>query len=72
MTCLSSQAVDTLEVSMETLMGAEAAATVVSALVLFVGQRGIMPSNAPKHHKQQFVSPGDVVNPMPYEFGHHL
>ena len=72
MTGLSSQGVDTMEVNMETLIGAEAPATVVSALVLFVGQRGIRPSNAPKYHKQQFVSSGDVINPMPYEIDHHL
>jgi hypothetical protein len=61
-----------MEVIMKILIGAEATATVASALVLFVGQRGIRPSNAPKHHKQQFVPPGDVVNPIPYEIGHHL
>ncbi len=71
-TCLFSQGVDTMEVGMDILIGAKAAATVVIALVLFVGQRGIKPSNAPKHHKQQLVSPGDVVNPMLYEIGHHL
>ena len=71
-TDLFPQGVDTMEVSLETLIGAEAAATVVSALVLFVGQWGIMPRNAPKHHKQLFVCPGDVVNPMLYEIGYHL
>ena len=67
-----SQGEVTMGVCMENSIRAEAAATMVSALFLFVGQRGIRPSNAPKHHNQQFVSPGDVVNPMPYEIGHHL
>ena len=51
------QGVDTTDVSIETLIGAEATATVVNALVLFVGQRGIRPSNAPKHYKQQSYPP---------------
>ena len=66
-----SQGEVTMGVSMETSIGAEAAATTVSALALFVGQRGIKPSNAPKLHKQQFVSPGDLVNPMRPIIGHH-
>ncbi len=35
--------------SRDTFTGAEAAATEVSALVSFVGQRGTKPSNAPRH-----------------------
>ena len=66
-----SQGVDTTEVIMETLIGAEEAATEVIALVSFVGQRGIEPSNAPRRHKHQRYPPGDVVNPMPYKIGHH-
>ena len=65
------QGVDTMEVITGTLIGPEAAATEVSALVSFVGQRGIMPSNAPEGHKHQCYPPGEVVNPMPYEIGHH-
>ena len=48
-----SQGVDTMEVNMETLIGADEAATGFIALVLFVGQRGIRPSNAPRRHKHQ-------------------